>query len=455
MNTNAEQDNNENCANISVEELEAMLDRLREAESAPAPVVKPYVMPNDERQAIAEIVAMADSAIDFVNPAPRKLTWLDHARRLMVQGVEARAAVREGGCLASPSFSKQSDPSPQHQTTSTTPKHTPRADGIAARALKAKQNSRPKRRRHLVEDSVAASWHHELARLTHDHDGGEVVAVTLRLSPDIERQARQQAEPLDWIRRRINRRLKDALGYVPPAFWALGIKSRGGDALHVHGEIILTPDQQKAARAALKLACGLWDSKRSKGHQVDIKPVRNAGWSVYCFENAEDARRAGITGKTMSAASEVKKAATSARKATSKGVAKITRRRAPVARSSGNDVNENNTSVPANFTLVGDSGLNHRTVANENNTWPETESSADAYLPQPQDLREPDRRPDRGGNRAHARPGRAGGPQLDQARARRDRRHLARHHHGHRRPGLKAPQGRRVRPPARATDPPA
>ena len=107
---------------------------------------------------------------------------------------------------------------------------------------------------------------------------GPVHTLTLNLSPDIEIKARAQAYPLGWIQKRIADQLKKALGRTVE--FHLVLEEAEGHRLHVHGELQISADEAKDARAALRKAGGQWEDEAPQ-FQAQAKPDPDRGWLDY------------------------------------------------------------------------------------------------------------------------------------------------------------------------------
>lgn len=114
---------------------------------------------------------------------------------------------------------------------------------------------------------------------------GAPFGFTLDLHPDTEAQARRQDEPLDWLCRRLSRRIKAACGRSL-SFWAV-VEETDDRRLHLHGEIALpqncTPRELAHIRKAFRLAGDEWELNRQR--QVKLSPSPNFGWVSYCLKN--------------------------------------------------------------------------------------------------------------------------------------------------------------------------
>ncbi len=116
-------------------------------------------------------------------------------------------------------------------------------------------------------------WQRALQKL------GPRKAFTLRLGVATARNA-EDAEPnfIDYIRRRIARQLKRALGR-PVAFWFTAEVDKWS-LPHLHGSVGITNAEEEIARAAMKRAGGDWTGPASK--QVVFAPIYDGpGWAGY------------------------------------------------------------------------------------------------------------------------------------------------------------------------------
>lgn len=125
---------------------------------------------------------------------------------------------------------------------------------------------------------------------------GAVYSIALRLRPDVEAKARSQGvAALNWLRDRAAYHLEAALGR-PVAFW-LTLEEASG-VLHLHGEIGVGPDEQDAARLALRKAGGLWRGPGAS-HQLRGKwnpDIRSAGYALKEVHRARPGWRAMMKG---------------------------------------------------------------------------------------------------------------------------------------------------------------
>jgi hypothetical protein len=108
---------------------------------------------------------------------------------------------------------------------------------------------------------------------------GPVYSFSLNLHPDVEAKARVQKASLDWIHRRMARRLDQALGRKVEFFPVLEETPNRTRRLHLHGELQVSPEEVKAARKALRLAGGEWEEVRQ--HQAHTDEMPDEGWAGY------------------------------------------------------------------------------------------------------------------------------------------------------------------------------
>lgn len=109
---------------------------------------------------------------------------------------------------------------------------------------------------------------------------GPVHSFSLNLRPDVEAQARLQADECDWLYRRIARELKKALGRKVEFVMMVEETDDWTHRLHVHGEVQCSADEAKAARKALRAAGGEWKAVRQHQAHTDENP--DDGWIGYC-----------------------------------------------------------------------------------------------------------------------------------------------------------------------------
>lgn len=130
---------------------------------------------------------------------------------------------------------------------------------------------------HLNAQGRAQYFHWALAKL------GEVHSFSLNLRPDVEVQARLQPKPLDWLKRRVDRCLKDELGRPVNALIVIEETDDHTRRLHLHGEFGVALHEVKRARKALRRAGGEWVKTRQ--HQAHTNPNPDSGWIGYCIKN--------------------------------------------------------------------------------------------------------------------------------------------------------------------------
>jgi hypothetical protein len=114
---------------------------------------------------------------------------------------------------------------------------------------------------------------------------GPVHSFSLRLHASVEAQALSKPDALDWLSRRIARRLRAALGHPVECYCVLEQDDRR--ELHVHGAFIITGPNSTSvnrdrakARKALRLAGGEWPKARQ--FQANVPPeAPDSGWPGY------------------------------------------------------------------------------------------------------------------------------------------------------------------------------
>ena len=126
-------------------------------------------------------------------------------------------------------------------------------------------------------DPLKASYFHKALETI-----GPVHAFTANLSKEIEAEALSQKNPIDWLRRRISRNLRLALGRGVD-FWIVA-EEADDRRFHLHGELGIADTEAKNARGAIRKACGLWENTRQ--HQVHTKPDPDSGWTEYVIKDA-------------------------------------------------------------------------------------------------------------------------------------------------------------------------
>ncbi|QDM27562.1 hypothetical protein FNL56_16615 [Tardiphaga sp. vice304] len=107
---------------------------------------------------------------------------------------------------------------------------------------------------------------------------GPVYSFSLNLRSDIEVRALAQPASLDWLRRRLVRRLTTLLGR-PVALYVVAEEEGHRRRLHLHGEMQVNADEVVTARDALRLAGGEWDQARQ--HQSHTQCDPDSGWAGY------------------------------------------------------------------------------------------------------------------------------------------------------------------------------
>ncbi|MDY8111169.1 hypothetical protein U0C82_18795 [Fulvimarina sp. 2208YS6-2-32] len=316
------------------------------------------------------------------------------------------------------------------------------AQGVEApakRALPAPQTHRPlvrggtqhptpslttRKRRHIADDTTASALHDALAA-----HGLPLHAVTVRLSAAFQRKALAQAAPLDWFRRAFNRWAKAALGFVPPAVFASGIESAGGDDFHIHALVAAADEHLKIIRQVLKLAAGVSDDPRFRERQVVIKPCRDARWTAYCLQNAEEAERKGVPGKHMITSREVQKAATAIRAHRREALKTKEAARYEVNKSTLTYQKCENICKTAEINLAERPALTHNVLSDPTTadlSLKENHNDAGS-IPADASLQRVDRAVGRSGLHKHSRLDRTRRSRRDQDRPGRVRRRLARH----------------------------
>ena len=272
----------------------------------------------DEFEAmLAELdnIDTSDKPANFVNPTPRRETLRERLLRHGPQGfaVDPDKAIQP----------------PENASPLVRPLTTPLSPTLAPSSIpspsptSAPSRTTPKAKRHPVDLQHVGSWFDILS------ERGPVLAITVNFPDTMADDAWTRPNFLDWLRRKIDRRLKARLGYVPLAAWSIGIDSKGGNRPHLHGMMTLPAELHRILAEELLLAVGKSQDPHFRSRQVQVKPAKNAGWALYCLQNSEEADRAGINGKNIVASGELKKLASEARNASkqaSEATAKIARR---------------------------------------------------------------------------------------------------------------------------------
>lgn len=148
-----------------------------------------------------------------------------------------------------------------------------------ARFWRAYQVVLPRLRQHTLPapwrdlaDPARLEWFHHAVR-----HSGPMRAFTLRLSADVEAQARNKPSTAGWLSKRTARRLEAALGREVDCWFALEVSPRR--RLHLHGELQIEFHEAEAARKALRLAAGEWEKVRQ--HQAHLKEKPSVVWTNY------------------------------------------------------------------------------------------------------------------------------------------------------------------------------
>ncbi len=103
--------------------------------------------------------------------------------------------------------------------------------------------------------------------------------LNLNLRDDVEKKARSNPDPANWLLRRIARELAKALGRPVSFHIVLQENEDRFHRLHVHGEFQVSADEAAAARKALRRAGGEWATDRQ--HQTHTEPNPDEGWPSY------------------------------------------------------------------------------------------------------------------------------------------------------------------------------
>ncbi|MBS0535373.1 MAG: hypothetical protein JSR72_15050 [Proteobacteria bacterium] len=112
---------------------------------------------------------------------------------------------------------------------------------------------------------------------------GEVHAFTLNLRHDIEAVAKSQRKPCEWIAKRINRRLTEALGRkVPIVMCGEEAQPEGPRRLHFHGYALIGHNDLELVKSALKMAGGVWMVQNQR--QIAFNEAPDHGWLSYAVK---------------------------------------------------------------------------------------------------------------------------------------------------------------------------
>ncbi|WP_188913653.1 hypothetical protein [Aureimonas endophytica] len=238
---------------------------------------------------------------NFVNSkTPKQRCWNEFVR-LLRQGFPADEASREARRLAELPLVRG--------TTS----HSRSSSSITLRAISSMKRRRVVHRRrpagrHRFDEHDAAGWHNALAAIP----GCEVWTFDILLAKDLQRRAYAQTDrgTAHWLKRRLDRQLRKALGYVPEMIFAIGIESRSGLNLHVHIVAAIQPQHRPAVLEALRAFAEVPAARKP---WIDHKRARTAGKAVYAIENARETEAMGfVPGRTVIVSQNVKSAATAA-----------------------------------------------------------------------------------------------------------------------------------------------
>jgi len=109
---------------------------------------------------------------------------------------------------------------------------------------------------------------------------GPVCTINLNLRDDVEGLARGQRYPLGWLHRRIAHHLQEVLNR--PVEFHLVLEEVGVHRrrLHVHGELQISAEEAKEARAALRKAGGVFPEE-ARNFQAQTRPNPDGGWLNY------------------------------------------------------------------------------------------------------------------------------------------------------------------------------
>ncbi len=102
---------------------------------------------------------------------------------------------------------------------------------------------------------------------------------TLRIAPEVlEKAQADKVGPARYIQERIMRHLRIRLPGTAPTFW-FAIEQGQWEQAHVHGAVVIPPDQRKAVAEALAAAGGAWSSP-ARQVQLD-RPKNLVTWVGY------------------------------------------------------------------------------------------------------------------------------------------------------------------------------
>lgn len=360
-------------------------DLLAELSPTPEPAVPAHTL----TPAAMFLASARSRAANFVNPPMSRSARSRQLARLLRQGFEeqdilkiqaaedAHASVR--GSLQHLSTTHNPS-SPETMTIAKRPAASISARAIAARNTTTARSTRTtpgasKTKRHNTSDARLAAYHDALASLGHP------VAVTARLRPDIEAKMRrigqEDGDPLDWLRRAINRELGKLPGAVLGSVWLMGVISKGGDAWHPHGELAVADlAQLPAIKAAILRAVGVSPNKRFRRRQVKIKSAWSAGWlGLYGEQNIMEARRAGVPGSLVVVSGNVKSATTKATRAFWKSIKARQRSSSKDSYNSLMADNHNDAAAVAQKSLAADS------LTEQNNSVQSRIAGSSSYQP--------------------------------------------------------------------------
>jgi hypothetical protein len=138
---------------------------------------------------------------------------------------------------------------------------------------------------------VPAPWRDttDILKVTYYHralaEMSSPVGFTLRLNDDVQRLARQQPDPLNWLQERIKRNLTKVFGWSPAFYVVLEETDDMRPKLHIHGELALPHDLVCDKRflantkKALRAAGGQWP--KGTQFQANLRLDADEGWTSY------------------------------------------------------------------------------------------------------------------------------------------------------------------------------
>lgn len=113
---------------------------------------------------------------------------------------------------------------------------------------------------------------------------GPVHSFSCNMNGKIEALCRSKNAPVSWLHDRVRTELQEALGRSVELFFVLEETDDRNRRLHIHGEFQIVPEEARAARRALRRACGEWAKVRQ--HQAYTEANPDECWAPYATKHA-------------------------------------------------------------------------------------------------------------------------------------------------------------------------